>query len=84
MGMDNIHAMNGVKTLLASCINGAAMITFIVQRAVSWPEAILMIVGAILGGYGGAYYARKIDQKWVRLFVTIVGLFMTIYFFVRR
>jgi hypothetical protein len=84
MGMDNIHAMNGVKTLLASCINGAAMITFIVQRAVFWPEAILMIVGAILGGYGGAYYARKIDQKWVRLFVTIVGLFMTIYFFVRR
>jgi uncharacterized membrane protein YfcA len=83
MGMENIHEMNGVKTLLTTCINGAAMITFIVRGAVFWPEAILMVVGAILGGYGGAYYARKIEQKWIRLFVIIVGFSMTIYFFVR-
>ena len=42
-----------------------------------------MVIGAILGGYGGAYYARKIEQKWIRLFVMIVGFSMTIYFFVR-
>jgi uncharacterized protein len=75
--------MNGVKTLLTTCINGAAMITFIVRGAVFWPQAILMVVGAILGGYAGAYYARKIEQKWIRLFVIIVGFSMTIYFFVR-
>ena len=50
---------------------------------VVWPQAILMAVGAIIGGYGGAYYARKIDQKWVRLFVIVVGLAMTVYFFIR-
>jgi uncharacterized membrane protein YfcA len=83
MGMENIHEMNGVKTLLTVCINGAAMTTFIIRGAVFWPEAILMVVGAILGGYGGAYYARKIEQKWIRLFVMVVGFTMTIYFFVR-
>jgi uncharacterized membrane protein YfcA len=83
MGMENIHEMNGVKTLLTAFINGAAMITFIVRGAVFWPEAILMVIGAIIGGYGGAYYARKIEQKWIRLFVMIVGFTLTIYFFVK-
>src|SRR6266496_2078249 len=41
------------------------------------------VVGAIIGGYGGAYYARKIDPRLVRYFVIAVGLAMTIYFFVR-
>lgn len=82
MGMDNIHEMNGVKTLLTTCINGVAVITFIIAGAVLWLQAIVMIVGAIIGGYGAAYYARKIDQKWVRLFVVIVGIVLTIYFFV--
>ncbi|WP_069804395.1 sulfite exporter TauE/SafE family protein [Thermogemmatispora onikobensis] len=82
MGMENIHEMNGLKTLLAGLINGVAVITFALAGAVLWPQALLMVVGAVIGGYGGAYYARKIDQRWVRLFVTLVGVAMTLYFFI--
>ncbi len=82
MGMENIHVMNGLKTVLASCINGVAVIIFIVANMVYWPETLLMIIGAIIGGYGGAYYARKIDPKLVRGFVIIVGLAMSTYFFI--
>jgi uncharacterized membrane protein YfcA len=81
MGMENIHEMNGLKTLLAGLINGVAVLTFALAGAVFWPQALLMVVGAIIGGYGGAYYARKIDQRWVRLFVILVGVGMTVYFF---
>jgi uncharacterized protein len=84
MGMDDIHVMNALKTLLASFINGVAVITFIIAGVVAWPQAILMIVGAVIGGYGGAYYARKIKQKWVRLFVIFVGFSMTFYFLFLR
>jgi uncharacterized membrane protein YfcA len=84
IGMSDIHVMNALKTLLASCINGVAVITFIVAGVVAWPQAILMIIGAVIGGYGGAYYARKISQKWVRLFVIVVGFSMTIYFLFLR
>lgn len=83
MGLENIHEMNALKTLLASCINGGAVVTFIIKGAIVWPQAILMIFGAILGGYGGAYYARKINPSWVRLFVIAVGIALTIYFFLR-
>lgn len=81
LGMKNIHAMNALKTLLATCINGMAVITFIAAGAVIWSKALLMIIAAILGGYGGAYYAQKINPIWVRRFVTFTGLLLTIYFF---
>ena len=81
MGMENIHAMNALKTVLATCINGMAVITFIVAGAVIWSKALFMISGAVLGGYGGAYYAQKINPIWVRRFVTLTGSLLTIYFF---
>jgi len=78
--LDDIHAMNGLKALLGSAINGAALVTFVAARQVVWPQAILMIVGAVAGGYGGAHIAQKIDPRWVRGLVIGVGAGMTIYF----
>jgi len=45
---------------------------------------VLMVVGAILGGYVGATFVRKIDQRWVKLFVVLVGSGLTVYFFFHR
>lgn len=84
MGMENIHEMNAIKTLLTTCINGVAVIIFVTKGVVEWPQAILMVIGAIIGGFGGAYFARKLNPLWVRWFVIAVGVSMTIYFFVHR
>jgi hypothetical protein len=83
LGLENIHAMNALKTLMASCINGVAVLTFILAGAVAWPQAVVMVVGGILGGYGGAYFARQINPRLVRWFVIVVGAGMTLYFFLR-
>ncbi|MGH2387977.1 MAG: sulfite exporter TauE/SafE family protein [Chloroflexota bacterium] len=83
MGMENIHAMNALKTLLASCINGVAVVTFIIAGAVEWPQAVVMLVGGIVGGYGGAAYARRLDPGLVRRIVLVVAILMTAYFFIR-
>ena len=82
MGMDDIHSMNALKTILQLSINGVAVVIFIVKGAVLWPQTILMAVGAVIGGYGAAYYARKLKQSWIRWFVISYGLGLTIYFFV--
>jgi uncharacterized membrane protein YfcA len=83
MGMEDIHAMNGVKVLLVSLVNCVAVITFIFERVIVWPQALLMLVGAAVGGYGGAYYAQKMDPKHVRWLVIAVGFGMSTYFFLR-
>jgi uncharacterized membrane protein YfcA len=80
MGMENIHTMNAFKSTLGACANGIAVITFIVAGKVMWPQALLMIVGAGMGGYGGAWVAQKIDPKRVRWVVIATGCTMTVYF----
>ena len=83
MGMDNIHKMNAFKVVLGSCINGIAAIIFISAGVILWLQTSIMIIGAILGGFWGAYYARKYDPVKVRKIVIIIGSAMTLYFFAR-
>ncbi len=84
MGMENIHEMNAVKTVLQSAINGVAVIAFIIAGAVVWLQAIVMIAGAIVGGFTAASFARRLDPRIVRGFVILVGVSMTIYFFLHK
>jgi uncharacterized membrane protein YfcA len=81
LGMTDIHAMNALKSVMGSVINGVAVVTFIIARAVYWRHGIVMIAGGILGGYLGAHYAQKMPQAWIRVFVVLVGAGMTVYFF---
>jgi hypothetical protein len=83
LGMTDIHAMNALKSVLGITINGIASLAFVVKRAVVWPQAVVMIAGAMVGGYFGAHYAQKLPQAWVRWFVILVGAGMTAYFFLK-
>jgi hypothetical protein len=83
LGMTDIHSMNALKSVMGFVINGVAVVTFVVARAVYWKPGIVMIVGGILGGYVGAHYSLKLPQVWVRVFVVVVGAAMTVYFFVK-
>lgn len=81
IGMHDIHAMGAIRTLLAAAINAAAVITFIVAGAVLWPQCLVMIVGALVGGWFGAHYAQKADPRKVRYVVIAMGMVMSAYFF---
>ncbi len=83
IGMTDIHAMNALKSILGVAINGVAALVFVVKGAIYWREGILVIAGALIGGYFGAHYAQKLPPAWVRAFVILVGAGMTLYFFVR-
>lgn len=92
-GMEHMHTMNALKNLLGSFITGISVITFVMEDImmrlqtsegiVAWPQAILMIIGASLGGYVGGSYARTLNPELVRRAVIVAGIVMTIIFFVR-
>ena len=82
-GLDDMHTMNAVKTLQAALINGVAVAIFIIAGKVFWPQALVMVVGAVLGGYGGAAGARHVDPRLIRALVIVVGCAMSAYFFWR-
>jgi uncharacterized membrane protein YfcA len=76
MGHDDIHQMNGFKNLLATFVNGVAAVYFIGMRMASWPDVIVMAIGAIIGGVGGAGAARRLGRTAVRRIVIAIGFAM--------
>lgn len=74
MGISDIHRANGIKTFLAISLNSVAVLGFAIAQLVSWPQALLMAVGAICGGYFGASVARWLGRRLVRGAVIAVGL----------
>src|SRR6202051_3401250 len=82
LGMRDVLAMGAIRTLLAATINVAAVVTFIWAGAVLWPQCMVMIAGALTGGWFGAHFAQKADPRKTRYAVIGVGLAMSAYFFI--
>jgi len=81
LGMRQIHEMNAVKTVLGSTINAVAFAIFVFSPLVVWDVAIVMIFGAILGGYVGARLSLRVSPQKVRLIISVLGFAMSGYFF---
>jgi uncharacterized membrane protein YfcA len=81
LGLTDIHQMNGLKNLLAMCINAVAAFYFMAIGLVEWKIAAIMAVGAISSGYGGAGLARWLGPIIVRRTVIGIGLTRAILLF---
>ena len=51
IGLEDIHRMNAVKTLLASVINGTSVLVFVAAGTIDWPAGIAMAIASSIGGY---------------------------------
>ena len=83
--LDNreIKSLNAPRTLLVTAGNTAAVFIFIAAQVVHWPETLVMLVGAIIGGYSGAHVGRRAPPRVVRAGTLLVALGMTSMFFAR-
>lgn len=83
MGLSDVHEINGLKTASAVIVNGVALVYFVTQGLVIWPLAILMGLGAILGGYGAARLSKRINQRVLRWIIITIGLLVSVALFLR-
>ncbi|HEY6122804.1 MAG TPA: sulfite exporter TauE/SafE family protein [Pyrinomonadaceae bacterium] len=77
LGLHDLHRANGIKNFLGICINSIAVLSFSLSHLVVWPDALLMAVGALLGGYAGASMAVRIGQTLVRRAIIVIGFAIT-------
>ncbi len=70
-GLSDIRAMSAARTLLVGATNAVAVVCFVIAGLVWWPQALLMLVAAVAGGYGGARLARAVDPDRLRTAITI-------------
>ncbi|KUF10927.1 sulfite exporter TauE/SafE family protein [Pseudoponticoccus marisrubri] len=82
-GWRDIHLMNGVKNGLSFALSSISVATFALAGLVVWPMAAVMMVAAVLGGYGGAFLARAIPVSVVRAIVAAIGYGMSAVFLFR-
>jgi uncharacterized protein len=80
-GIQNFNQVNALKVVATTCANGIAVVTFIVRNQVAWKYCLLMMLTAAIGGYLGARYARRMNPKFMRVLVVVIGLGMSAYFF---
>lgn len=76
-GMDDIHRMNALKSLLSFVLSAISVLTFAAAGLVAWPEAAAMMAAATLGGYLGAPLARRVPRSALRALIAAVGFTMT-------
>ena len=82
-GLQNIHAMNGGRTLLGGIMNAAAVVCFIIAGKVWWLQTSIMLVSAVIGGYAGARLARRTNPYRIRMLIISISIAVTVAFFLR-
>jgi len=83
-GLTDLKALNPNKILIGGLTNTAAVILFVIAGKVWWTPALLMLVGAVAGGYFGARFGRKLHPQMVRAIVIAISIAATTVFFLRR
>ena len=81
MRVGDIHEMNALKTLLGFTINGISVVVFAWEGKINWHYALPMAAIATVGGYVGARLALRIQPKYVRWSVIVIGFGLAVYYF---
>ena len=66
------------KNVLAGVMNAAAVAIFVFSPSVRWGPAVILGIGAILGGLAGAWMLSRVNEKLLRGFVVLIGIVLTI------
>ena len=63
-----------IKNLLSAAANGVAAVYFIASGLVDGHAALIMVPGAMVGGFIGGHAARRAPPGVVRIVVALIGL----------
>lgn len=80
---DSLTRLNAIKQAVAFVTNIAAALFFVFSGKVLWLVALVMMVGALLGGWIGGKLAGRIKPNILRLLVVVIGFTVGIIYLVR-
>ncbi|HNO66713.1 MAG TPA: sulfite exporter TauE/SafE family protein, partial [Tepidiformaceae bacterium] len=80
---DDLQHSNALKGLLSALINLIAVVAFVAFGPVRWGPAIVMAVGALIGGYLGVGVARRLGKRGLRSAVIAYGLLSAVVMLIR-
>ena len=72
-----VRTANAVKNMLGAAANWAAIVIFVAQGVIAWPQTLVMLLGALIGGFLGGKLLAIVPVIWLRRFVIAMGTLMT-------
>ena len=82
-GLKDIVLMNSLKMALAALMNLTATGVFLFSGRIHWLEGTILSAGSIAGGFAGAHAGSRIPPLYVRLFVIVIGLALSLHFYLK-
>ncbi len=83
LGVHDIHTNNALKNLLGAIVTAISVMVLSLSGLVSWNHTVFAFSGAVLGGLLGVPLARLIPDRWLKRLVVAVGMFLSIYYFIK-
>lgn len=72
---------NGIKNALVAVANGISALVFIVTGSVDWRIAVLVGIGALVGGLVGAHVGRLLPPFILRTFLVLIAVIAAVVLF---
>ena len=80
-GLEDIHAMNGLKLWISSIVAVIAVARFALSGSIDWYHGTIALVGVTTGAYVAARFAHRVPTALIRWTVIVYGSGLTLYFF---
>ncbi len=78
-----VRQAGATKNVLAGVMNASAVLIFAFSSDVQWRAALVVGVGAIIGGQAGTWMMLRVDERRLRMGVVGIGVVLTVAMFAR-
>jgi uncharacterized membrane protein YfcA len=82
-GIEDLQEANAIKNAVATFVSLIAVVVLAFKGLILWNYGLLMVVGALIGGYAGGKLAKVLSKQMLRQFVLLFGSFLTVVYFWR-
>jgi uncharacterized membrane protein YfcA len=80
---DSLQRLNGLNRALILLANAVALPAFIALAPIDWESVAALAPATLVGGYLGARYASKLDDRVLRAIIIAIGIVVAIWLAVR-
>jgi len=77
-GKEPLRTLNALKNLYATVAALAGVVLFAASGVIDWPSTLVMLVGALAGGFAGGKLVGVLPAQTVRAAIVVLGAAMTV------
>jgi len=78
-----VKTAGATKNLVVALINGAAVLLFLFTPGLDWTRIGVVAAGALVGGWGGVWLLRRVDERWLKIGIVVLGVALAAGLFLR-